>query len=139
MAIVGDAVAFGLVSNVARPGGNLTGSTFFGPDIIAKRLELFEETLPNASLIAILINPANRAMPAVLKEMSTRARALGVKIRSEEVRKPSEFGEPDRTAVARGLRGQGRAQRGTPAEGVQRRERRVHELPEVGVRTMRFV
>jgi putative tryptophan/tyrosine transport system substrate-binding protein len=93
MAIVGDAVAFGLVSNVARPGGNLTGSTFFGPDIIAKRLELFKETLPNASLIAILINPANRAMPAVLKEMSTRARALGVKIRSEEVRKPSEFGQ----------------------------------------------
>ena len=40
MAIVGDAVGFGLVSNITRPGGNVTGSSFFGPEIIAKRLEI---------------------------------------------------------------------------------------------------
>jgi putative ABC transport system substrate-binding protein len=91
MAIVGDAVAFGLVTNVARPGGNVTGSSFFGPEIIAKRLEILKEIAPNASRVALLFNPDNRAMRAVLNELATRARALGLKLQHVEVRKPSEL------------------------------------------------
>jgi putative ABC transport system substrate-binding protein len=91
MAIVGDAVAFGLVTNVARPGGNLTGSTFFGPEVIAKRLEILREATPTASRVIVLLNPNNRAMRAVLDEMAVRARALGMKLLHEEVRGPSEF------------------------------------------------
>jgi putative ABC transport system substrate-binding protein len=57
MAIVGDAVGFGLVSNIARPGKNVTGSSFFGPEVIAKRLEILREIVPNASRVALLFNP----------------------------------------------------------------------------------
>jgi putative ABC transport system substrate-binding protein len=91
MAIVGDAVAFGLVTNVARPGGNLTGSTFFGPQIIAKRLELLKDAVPKASRVAILFNPDNRAMRAVLNEIAVTARALVMELQHNEVREPSEF------------------------------------------------
>jgi putative tryptophan/tyrosine transport system substrate-binding protein len=91
MATVGDAVLFGLVSNVARPGGNVTGSSFFGPDVIAKRLEILREIAPNASRVALLLNPDNRAMPVVLNEMAIRARALGIKLQEVAVRRPSEL------------------------------------------------
>jgi putative ABC transport system substrate-binding protein len=91
MAIVGDAVAFGLVTNVARPGGNLTGSTFFGPQIIAKRLELLKDAVPKVSRVAILFNPDNRAMGAVLNEIAVTARALVMELQHNKVREPSEF------------------------------------------------
>jgi putative tryptophan/tyrosine transport system substrate-binding protein len=91
MAIVGDAVAFGLVTNLARPGGNLTGSTFFGPEVHAKRLELLKEAVPNASRVAILFNADNQAMGPVLSKMAVTARALGVGFLPAEVRGPNDF------------------------------------------------
>jgi putative tryptophan/tyrosine transport system substrate-binding protein len=93
MAIVGDAVAFGLVTNVARPGGNLTGLTFFGPEIMGKRLELLKEAFPNSSRVAVFVNPDNRAMGPVLTEMAARAKALGVALQPAEARRPSEFAQ----------------------------------------------
>jgi putative ABC transport system substrate-binding protein len=45
-AVVGDALGSGVVSNLARPGGNVTGLTFFNPELAAKRLELLKEVLP---------------------------------------------------------------------------------------------
>jgi putative ABC transport system substrate-binding protein len=47
MAITGDAVATGLVQSIARPGANITGSTFFFPELNAKRLELIKEAVPH--------------------------------------------------------------------------------------------
>jgi putative tryptophan/tyrosine transport system substrate-binding protein len=91
MAIVGDAVAFGLVTNVVRPDANVTGSSFFGPEIIAKRLEILKELAPNISRVALLFNPDNRAARAVLNELMTRAQALGIKLQYVEVRKASEL------------------------------------------------
>ena len=54
-----DPVKLGLVSSLARPGGNLTGVNFFGAEVAAKRMELLRELLPTATRIAVLVNPAN--------------------------------------------------------------------------------
>src|SRR5258705_1132850 len=67
MAISGDAVATGLVASIARPGGNITGSSFFFPELIAKRLELLTEARPAARRMAALVNPDNPAHTLVLK------------------------------------------------------------------------
>src|SRR5206468_12908627 len=59
MASVGDAVLVGLVASLARPGGNVTGSAFFNPELAAKRLELLKEALPRVTRVAALLNPHN--------------------------------------------------------------------------------
>src|SRR5262245_40110977 len=59
MIVSGDAVAMGMVASLARPGGNVTGSTFFNPELSAKRLEVVKEAHPSARRVAILLNPGN--------------------------------------------------------------------------------
>jgi putative ABC transport system substrate-binding protein len=55
----GDAVATGIVASLARPGGNVTGSTFFDPELSAKRLEFLRDAVPPARRIAVLLNRDN--------------------------------------------------------------------------------
>ena len=57
MALAADPVGNGLVSNLARPGGNVTGISLMLPDVGAKRLQLLKDTLPNVSRVAVLWNP----------------------------------------------------------------------------------
>jgi putative ABC transport system substrate-binding protein len=59
MAAIGDAEASGVVASLARPGGNVTGLTFFNPELAAKRLELLKETLPGLTDVGVLLNPVN--------------------------------------------------------------------------------
>jgi putative ABC transport system substrate-binding protein len=54
-----DPIRLGLVNNLARPDGNLTGVIFLGSELTAKRLELLRELLPRANRVAVLVNPAN--------------------------------------------------------------------------------
>jgi putative ABC transport system substrate-binding protein len=91
MAISGDAVATGLVTSIARPGGNITGSTFFLPELNAKRVELLKEAVPSTSRMAVLANPDNPAMAAALKAMESVANSLKVAFQAVEVRRPEEF------------------------------------------------
>lgn len=91
MAVSGDAVATGIVASVARPGGNITGSTFFFPELNAKRLELLKEAVPRASRVALLLNPDNPSMGPVLKAVEAAARSLKVQLHQFEVRSPDEF------------------------------------------------
>lgn len=85
----GDAVALGVVTNLARPGGNLTGWTFFGPEITAKRLELLKEAIPSITMVAFLVNPADP--PSALGAMELVAKALRLDLRQFEARGPSNF------------------------------------------------
>jgi putative tryptophan/tyrosine transport system substrate-binding protein len=76
-----DPVKLGLVSSLARPGGNLTGVNFFGAEMAAKRMELLRELLPTATRIAVLVNPANAEANSTLKDVEVAARALDLQIR----------------------------------------------------------
>jgi ABC-type uncharacterized transport system substrate-binding protein len=66
MAAVGDPVEAGLVASIARPGGNLTGLTFFYAELCAKRVELIKEAIPTLTRVAVLVNPANPAHSTAL-------------------------------------------------------------------------
>ena len=61
MTNVGDAVGSGIVASLARPGGNITGDTFFVPELAAKRLELLKDAIPRLRRVAVLANPDNAA------------------------------------------------------------------------------
>jgi len=86
MALSGDAVATGLVASIARPGGNITGSSFFFPELNAKRLELLTEVRPAARRMAALVNPDNPAHTLALKARESLATVLKVELEVVEVR-----------------------------------------------------
>ena len=86
-----DPVHDGLVASLARPGGNVTGSTFLGPDLVPKRLALLKEALPAVSRIAVLWQPGafgERTMRDMTRETEVAGRALGVQLQFVEVRDP---------------------------------------------------
>jgi putative ABC transport system substrate-binding protein len=76
-----DPVARGLVASLNRPGGNVTGATFLGSELVAKKLELLHETMPNATKIAVLVNPNNPVISQdAIQGAQTAARRLGLEI-----------------------------------------------------------
>ena len=76
-----DPVKLGLVSSLARPGGNATGINIFLQEITAKRLGLLHELVPKAVRIAVLVNPANTpSAEAALRDIPEAARAMGLQI-----------------------------------------------------------
>jgi putative ABC transport system substrate-binding protein len=80
MAAVGDPIDAGLVPSLARPGGNLTGLTFFFAEICAKRVELIKEAIPSLTRLAVFLNPANPSHPLALAAMQRTASALAVEL-----------------------------------------------------------
>jgi putative ABC transport system substrate-binding protein len=81
--IAGDPVQIGLVPSLNRPGGNLTGATFYVAQLVSRQLELLHELLPNAMTIGVLVNPnapAANVEPQV-RDLHTAANALGLRLR----------------------------------------------------------
>jgi putative tryptophan/tyrosine transport system substrate-binding protein len=91
MAISGDAIATGLIVSLNRPGGNITGSTFFNPELCAKRLELIKEAVPSTMRVGVLSNPDNPIQLPCLQEMERRAKSINLELERFEVRSPAEF------------------------------------------------
>ena len=91
MAIVGNPVESGIVASYARPGGNVTGSSFFWGELNAKRLEFVKLVIPSLTRVAVLINPDNPAMASLLREMEERAQALKVGMLPVKVRQLDEL------------------------------------------------
>jgi putative ABC transport system substrate-binding protein len=81
----GDPVAAGLVDSLARPGGNITGFSRIGTVLVGKRLELFKETIPKLSRIALMWNPQDPGSRQEWKESQPPARELGLQLHSMEV------------------------------------------------------
>ena len=100
MATVADPVATGIVASFARPGGNITGSTFSSPELNAKRLDLLKEVMPQITQAAIILNPNNPLIATHIKETGIVAKALKVGLQRFEVRGPDEF-EATISSVAR--------------------------------------
>ena len=90
----GDPVAEGIVTSLARPGGNVTGSSVVTPDLIGKSLELLKQVVPDVSRIAFLVKPdslPDRAMKDRLEKATVAARTLGVRLQVVEARGPEDF------------------------------------------------
>jgi putative ABC transport system substrate-binding protein len=90
-ASTGDAVALGFAANLARPGGNLTGSVFFNLELNAKRVELIKEVLPGIAQLAVLVNPDSPNRRLLIQAMDDAVRSVKVNLQMHPVRKPGEF------------------------------------------------
>jgi putative ABC transport system substrate-binding protein len=91
---VGDAVASGLVTSLARPGGNITGSSVLAPELVGKWLELLKQAVPGVTRVAVLWQPGflpERTGKDMLKEAEVAGRALGVRVQFVEARGPEDF------------------------------------------------
>jgi putative ABC transport system substrate-binding protein len=76
----GDPVKLGLVASLNRPGGNVTGVSFFGALMESKRLGLLHDTIPRAGVIAVLMNPSNPVIDTQSREIDDAAHALGLQL-----------------------------------------------------------
>jgi putative ABC transport system substrate-binding protein len=86
MVILTDPLVVGFVDSLAQPGGNLTGVSGLGPEVMGKQLELLTEALPGIKRVAGLTHPAHPLAPALVQELERAARALGVQLHLVEVR-----------------------------------------------------
>ena len=92
MVVVADPVGLGFIRSLARPGGNITGTTSTtGPEFHGKRLELLRELAPDAARIALLVNPGSPATAGRVQATDAAARVLGVHVRVIEMRTTSEL------------------------------------------------
>jgi putative ABC transport system substrate-binding protein len=88
----GDPVRLGLVVNLNRPGGNVTGVTSLIVEVAPKRLELLHELLPTAKVVALLVNPADRALAqAQQREVLSAARNRGLELHVLNAKSESDF------------------------------------------------
>src|SRR5262245_23793700 len=90
---VGNPVTSGLVTSLARPGGNLTGLSAVTPELASKWLELLKQTVPRATRVAVLWQPGGMGDTdnEVLKQADVAARALGVRLQLVEARGPADI------------------------------------------------
>jgi putative ABC transport system substrate-binding protein len=91
---VGDPVTSGLVTSLARPGGNVTGSSILNPELVGKCLELLTQAVPGVSRVAVLWQPGGlgeRTGKDMLKRAEVAARALGVRLQVVEARGPENL------------------------------------------------
>jgi len=92
MIFVRDPVGNGLIASLARPGGNVTGTSgSAGLEWVAKQLELLKETVPKIRRVAILSNPDNAYHQLAIREVNVAAQSLGVQLQLLEARRPNEF------------------------------------------------
>jgi putative ABC transport system substrate-binding protein len=91
MAWAGDPVGMGLISGLARPGGNITGLAASGPELSAKSLELIREMLPSTQRVGVLANPSDPFSRPFVEYIENAGRTLGIAIQTIMVRDVKEF------------------------------------------------
>jgi putative tryptophan/tyrosine transport system substrate-binding protein len=100
MAVIGDPVGSGLVSNLAHPGGNVTGFSVLAAELSAKRLQILKEAIPRLTRVAALWNPDTRWHAKEGEHLKAVAPSLSIKLSFVSVRTPEEF-SPAFAAVRR--------------------------------------
>ena len=93
MASSQDAVGDGLIASLARPGGNVTGRSVYGPELTSKRMEILKEMLPNLTKIGVLWNKENTGAAGSIARSRKTGRALGVAVKSVPARIPDGLDE----------------------------------------------
>src|SRR5262245_45048551 len=96
-----DPVGQGLVGSLSRPGGNVTGLSFFSEAISAKRLELLTEIVPGLARVGVLRKPLSPVDPTLWKDTEVAAQRLGVALEALEMRGPEDFEAAFATAKQR--------------------------------------
>src|SRR6202790_456936 len=90
-----DPVEDELASSLARPGGNVTGTTFLGPELVSKRLQLLKEIVPGLSRVVVFWHPrayGERTMGHILQEIESAAHSLGAKLQLVPAASPADLG-----------------------------------------------
>jgi putative tryptophan/tyrosine transport system substrate-binding protein len=93
-AVMADPVGDELVSSLARPGGNVTGTTFLGPELVAKRLQLLRDVVPGLARVAALWHPhayGEHTMAKVVKDIEDAARTLGMQLQLVPADSPDDI------------------------------------------------
>jgi putative ABC transport system substrate-binding protein len=91
MAAVGDPIAAGFITNLARPAGNVTGASLLATDLTAKRLQLLKEVLPELTRLAVLWSSANASVVQKVKQLQAAAARFGVQLQLFELRARSDM------------------------------------------------
>jgi ABC-type uncharacterized transport system substrate-binding protein len=94
VSVMGDPVEDGLVASLARPGGNITGLTFLGPELVPKRIELLKDALPGISRVSVLWHPGGygeRTTKDMLSQAEAAATAVGFQLRLVDARGAGDF------------------------------------------------
>jgi putative ABC transport system substrate-binding protein len=91
MVYIGDALAAGIVASLSRPGGNITGSTYFLSEIMAKRLEVLKEAMPGITQVGVLVKPDNPLFLPTLQALEIAAKSLEVRLQQFVARSPIDF------------------------------------------------
>ncbi len=91
MTNVGDAVGWGIVTSLARPGGNITGDTFFLTELAAKRLEVLKDAIPRVRRVAVLANPDNPQTAPSIQAMEIAAKAINLRVQPFDARGPADL------------------------------------------------
>jgi putative ABC transport system substrate-binding protein len=89
--VAADPVGLGLVASLARPGGNVTGLSYFNEAIIAKRVQLLKEFVPGLAQVFVLRNPSIAVHATFWQETEVAARKLGVALQPFDIRGPEDF------------------------------------------------
>lgn len=100
-----DPVGQGLVRSLGRPGGNVTGLTFAGPELELKRLELLKQTVPSMTRVAVITNGATPDLAEPLQAMKARSASLGVQLTVFDIRRASDLAEAFDRMVAGAIQG----------------------------------
>jgi putative tryptophan/tyrosine transport system substrate-binding protein len=97
----GDPIAAGLVASLARPGGNLTGMIFMTAEMVPKRLELISELVPQARVIALLVNPNNPLPEPITRDLQEAAQSKGLQLQILKAATEAEIDAAFATLVQR--------------------------------------
>lgn len=103
--VAADPIGLGLVASLARPGGNVTGLSYFNEAIIAKRVQLLKDLVPGLTQVAVLRNPGVAVHATFWQETETAARKLGLTLQPLDIRGPDDF----EAAFAAATRGKAQA------------------------------
>jgi len=97
-----DPVQLGLVASLNRPGGNLTGVTNLGVEVVSKRIELVHELIPTAAMVGLLLNPTSPVAETQMTNVQAAARTLGLKVHAQYASREREIDDAFATLVQRG-------------------------------------